>query len=154
MFAAGTMHDLGGKKVEVKPATPKGSGSLARTGSGATAGSGRPGGGGMGAGGTGSGRSMPPFGAGGAGHALFGSPPSPYGGYGMYGFPPGGELCTKVLGWVLAEVAFCCVKPAQLGCPAGECPSQGWQGLAHLVRACTHPCCCRVAPGSLRLLQA
>ncbi|EFN53389.1 hypothetical protein CHLNCDRAFT_36600 [Chlorella variabilis] len=82
VFAAGTMHDLGGKKVEVKPATPKGSGSLSRpSGSGGGSGA-RPGGGG------GGGRQMPPF-AGGGGPALFGGQPAPapYGasGYGIYG---------------------------------------------------------------------
>lgn len=96
VFAAGTMHDLGGKKVEVKPATPKGSGSLARAGSGTSAGTSRPGGSGLGSsgGGTGGSRPLPPFGGAGAGGPpMFGSPPSPYGAYGMYGFPPG-ELQT------------------------------------------------------------
>ena len=88
VFATGTMHDLGGKKVEVKPATPKGSGSLARPAGGAPSGRPGPGAGASGAGG----RAMPPFGGpGGPGSAaMFGSPPGPYGGYGMYGYPPAG----------------------------------------------------------------
>ncbi len=32
VFAAGSMHELSGKKVEVKNATPKGSGPMGRTG--------------------------------------------------------------------------------------------------------------------------
>ncbi|PSC76786.1 heterogeneous nuclear ribonucleo 1 [Micractinium conductrix] len=92
VFATGTMHDLGGKKVEVKPATPKGSGSLARPAGGAPSGRPGPGAGASGAGG----RAMPPFGGpGGPGSAaMFGSPPGPYGGYGMYGYPPAGMMPT------------------------------------------------------------
>ncbi|KAI3436074.1 hypothetical protein D9Q98_002132 [Chlorella vulgaris] len=90
VFAAGTMHDLGGKKVEVKPATPKGSGSLGRPGAGSGS-SVRPGGGAAMPGGS---RQMPPFGGGGGGgQALFSGQTGPagYGGgaYGMYGFPQG-----------------------------------------------------------------
>lgn len=112
-LGAGAMHDIGGRRVEVKPATPKGSGAQAR-GAGPLGGPGAgPGGPGRGRGGyftgmgTGgyvpppSGRGMlagaAPFGAG----PLVGSPPyggaavgSPtYGGYavpyGAYGYAPG-----------------------------------------------------------------
>ena len=87
VFAAGSMHDLGGKRVEVKPATPKGSGSVGRSGG---AGPGRPGAGS-------GGRAVPAFGGHGGAPAgppaaLFGSPPGAYGaGFGMYAFSPPGE---------------------------------------------------------------
>ncbi len=93
VFAAGSMHDLGGKRVEVKPATPKGSGSLARP-SGSSSAPPRPGGGG---GGGRAGMGLPFGGTPGAvvgspSAMLIGSPPSPYAaaGYGMYGFPHAG----------------------------------------------------------------
>lgn len=86
VFSAGSMHELGSKRVEVKPATPKGSGSLSRS-----AGPSRPGASG------GNGRPVPPYGGPGAAStpaALFGSPPGAYGatGFGMYAYPPGEQL--------------------------------------------------------------
>lgn len=93
VFAAGSMHDLGGKRVEVKPATPKGSGSLGRP-SGSSSAPPRPGTAGGGARG---GMGLPPFGGApgavvGSPGALFGSPPSPYAaaGFGMFGYPHAG----------------------------------------------------------------
>ena len=98
VFAAGSMHDLNGKRVEVKPATPKGSGS--RPG-GSSGGPGRPSGGG---GARGGGMGLPPFGgapggAAGSPAALFGSPPSPYAaaGFGMFGYPAAGAW--EIRGW-------------------------------------------------------
>lgn len=93
VFAAGSMHDLGGKRVEVKPATPKGSGSLGRP-SGSSSAPPRPGT--SGSSGRGS-MGLPPFGGApgpvvGSPGALFGSPPSPYAaaGFGMFGYPHAG----------------------------------------------------------------
>jgi hypothetical protein len=90
VFAAGPMQELGGKRVEIKHATPKGAGSL---GGSRTGGPDRGGGSGSGAGaggvrGQGYGRAAPlPFGQ---------VPGSPYG-FSMYPYPPGGQL----LGWQL-----------------------------------------------------
>lgn len=93
VFAAGSMHELGGKRVEVKPATPKGSGSLGRP-SGSSSAPPRPGT--SGSSGRGS-MGLPPFGGApgpvvGSPGALFGSPPSPYAaaGFGMFGYPHAG----------------------------------------------------------------
>ena len=94
MFQAGAMHDLGGKKVEVKPATPKGSGSQAQRIAGGPGGGGgtySPGGRG---GFRGSAYAQAPGGRGGPGGAYppVGSPPvgpAAYG-YGVpYGYSPG-----------------------------------------------------------------
>ncbi len=155
------MHDLGGKKVEVKPATPKGSGSLARAGSGTAAGSSRPGGSGLGSsgGGTGSGRPLPPFGGAGAGGPpLFGSPPSPYGAYGMYGFPPG-EL--DVFRQRSAVIRTTPGLPGLLGCrrsfdvcavPANQVNARRQETSAGLASACGCVFC--VPTSSLNLAHA
>ena len=95
-IAGCSIEQEGGKRVEVKPATPKGSGSLARP-SGSSSAPPRPGGGGSSGGRSGMG--LPPFGGApgvvaGSPGALFGSPTSPYAaGYGMFGYPHAGKRC-------------------------------------------------------------
>lgn len=121
------MHDLGGKKVEVKPATPKGSGSLSRPGGSSSGSSVRPGGGG---GAPGGGRQMQ-FGGGGS-PALFGGQPAPppFGtAYGMYGFPPHGEHHAALLGAAIlhAMPLPACKHPCNISAASTTLSPMLWQ---------------------------
>ncbi|PNW75795.1 hypothetical protein CHLRE_12g560300v5 [Chlamydomonas reinhardtii] len=100
VFAAGQMHELGGKQVEVKSATPKGSGPQAGRGAGrgavsaggAYGGRGYGGGGGGGRGGYYQGQGYGGYGYGGFpgyGAGGFGGYGAGYGNYGMMGYGAG-----------------------------------------------------------------
>jgi hypothetical protein len=107
------MHELGGKRVEVKPATPKGSGSMAARGQAGA-------------------RGRPASFAGGRGppgRQPFAQPPGapPYG-FGMYGYGAGGVL-----------VRGACLRAA-LGCAGPRAPARWPPGAStrlhmHLDRA-------------------
>lgn len=134
VFAAGSMQELGGKRVEIKQATPKGTGGggMGGGGGGGAAGPRGAGPGGVEQRGAGGGGRGPGYGGRGGGLAGVPFGQVPYG-YSMYSFPPGAPAAPA---------------PPSSSPPLGLAEREGLRREPGSLQDCLCPCCslgCRAA---------